>query len=218
MHLNAHLAFSTVVTLLLASILPVQLSFLEVAVCIAAGFAVDADFVLVRFAKYRNHRYLLTHSMFLPFILVVLSVCLLFLIQGTSLAWTSWICAVNVLIHDIVDSIDWGLNFFANGKIVGMRILLGGKTPEEFYAEARREAPIFAAFYKVYYGSATMRTLEAIAAAAMCIALVISWPGMGHDHWWTILAYLGFLCFHIVEYYRGLHPKHSSIARTGARR
>jgi hypothetical protein len=210
MHLNAHLAFSTAVVLLLALLLPIPLSFLEVAACIVAGVAVDGDFILLRFARHKNHRFLPTHSMLVPVAFILLSICFFILGQHASLVWTSWICAVNVLVHEAVDSLDWGLNFFANGRLVGKKILLGGKSPEEFYAEAQKTTPVYAAFYKAYYGNSTMRVLEAIAIVAMCIALVISWPGVGHEHWWTILAYIGFLGFHAVEYHRVSHPKSAS--------
>lgn len=210
MHLTAHLAFSTAVALLLVTFFQIQLPPLEVAACIVAGFVVDADFVLLRFARYKNHRLLPTHSVFLPFSFIVLSACLLLLVPGSSLVLTSWMCAVNILVHDAFDSIDWGLNFFANGKIVGKKILLAGKTSEEFYAEAKKSTPAYAAFYKAYYGNATMRALEAAAIASMCIALAVSWPGAGHVQWWTILAYAVFLGFHAVEYRRASRSRTAS--------
>jgi hypothetical protein len=212
MHLNAHLAFSTAVVLLLVMLLPIHLSFLEIAACIVTGFAVDGDYILLRFARHKNHRLLPTHSMLVPVAFILLSVCFFFLDQFTSLVWTSWICAINVLVHDALDSIDWGLNFFANGKIVGKKILLGGKTSDEYYAEANKTTPVYAAFYKAYYGNSTMRVLEAIAIVAMFTALAITWSGAGHEHWWTILAYVGLLGFHAVEFRRCLRAKRASQA------
>jgi hypothetical protein len=212
MHLNAHLAFSTAVVLLLVTLLPIHLSFLEIGTCIVAGFAVDGDFVLLRFVRHKNHRLLPTHSVLVPVAFILLSICLLLLVKGTSLVWTTWTCAINVLVHDALDSIDWGLNFFANGKLVGKKILLGGKASEEFYAEARKTTPMYVAFYKAYYGNSTMRVLEAIAIVSMCAALAISWPGAGHEHWWTLIAYVGFLSFHAVEFRKGLRSKRASQA------
>ncbi len=210
MHLNAHLAFSTAGALLLATLLSVHLSSLEVATCVIAGIAVDGDFILLRFTRYKNHRLLPTHSMLVPVVFILLSMCVFFLAPSSSFVWTLWICAINVLVHDGVDSLDWGLNFYANGKLVGKKILLGGKTSEEFYAEAQKVTPVYAAFYKAYYGNSTMRVLEVIAIVAMCTALAISWPGAGHEHWWTILAYVGLLGFHAVEYRKCLRSIHAS--------
>jgi hypothetical protein len=50
-----------------------------------------------------------------------------------------------------------------------------------------------------------MQVLEMLAVASMCLVLAISWPGAGHEHWWTILAYAGLLVFHGTEYRKGLH-------------
>nr|MDO8084454.1 hypothetical protein [Candidatus Sigynarchaeum springense]MDO8118552.1 hypothetical protein [Candidatus Sigynarchaeota archaeon] len=207
MHLNAHLAFGTAVTLLLVNFLQLHLSFLEVAICIAASFVVDTDIVLLRFARHKNHRLLPTHSMLLPFALIVLSACFLFLVEGTSLVWAAWTCAINVLVHDVLDSIDWGLNFFANGKIVGKKVLLGGKTPEEFYAEAQKSTSAYAIFCMTYYKNPAMKALEVTAIVAMCIVLAITWPGAGHEQWWTMPAYAALLCFHVIGYRRSSRPK-----------
>ncbi len=212
MHLNAHLAFSTAVVLLLVTLLPIHLSFLEVAACIVAGVAVDGDFIFLRFAWHKNHRMLLTHSVLVPVAFILLSICFFLLAPSTSLVWTAWICAISVLVHDGVDSIDWGLNFFANGKLVGKKILYGGKTSEEYYAEAKKTPSVYVTFFKAYYGNSTMRVLEATAIVAMCTVLAISWPGAGHEHWWTILAYVGLLGFHVVQFRWGLRAKPASQA------
>ncbi|NMC05296.1 MAG: hypothetical protein GYA24_08800 [Candidatus Lokiarchaeota archaeon] len=202
MHLNAHIAFSTAVTLLMTTIGPVRASWLEIVACILAGVVIDGDFIFLHFSRHKNHRMLLTHSIVLPLAFILASIALMFLARGTSLAWTAWTCAINALVHDAVDSIDWGLNFFANGKIVGKRILLGGASPEAYYAEARKTTPIYAAFYRAYYGHKAMRALEVVALVTMCAALAVSWPGAGQDHWWTILAYAGLLGFHAMEWRR----------------
>ncbi|HME54862.1 MAG TPA: hypothetical protein VKM55_21840 [Candidatus Lokiarchaeia archaeon] len=201
-HVNTHLAFGTFTTLLFTAIFPGQLSFFEVAACILSACVVDVDFLFSKFMKYHNHRLLPTHSAVMPAALFIIAIVLtLGWPAMSSLSLTAIICGINVLIdHDLVDSYDWGLNFFLNGKIVGKKILIGNKTPDEYYQLASKYVPEHAPFIKKYYESNIMRALEIIAFSLMVISLLLSWNGAGHEQWWVLICYVGFLGFHLHYY------------------
>jgi hypothetical protein len=205
-HLNAHLALGVFTTLVFTMIFPGQLSFFEIAACILSACAIDADFVLSKHARQNNHRLLPTHSIVIPIACFVIAIIIA---AGwpawNSLALTAMICGINVLVdHDLVDSLDWGLNFFLTGKIVGKKILIGDKTPEEYYQLASKYSPSYSAFLKKYYHSNVMRALEITAFALMVIMILLTWNAAGHDFWWVVICYAGLLGFHFYHYNKGL--------------
>lgn len=205
-HLNTHLAFGAFTTLVFSAIFPGQLSFFELSACVLSACAVDLDYLLSKHAKQNNHRMLPTHSVATPAACWIIAVVL-------AIGWPSWhslsltalICGINVLIdHDLMDSLDWGLNFFLTGKIVGKKILIGNKTPEEYYQIASKYTPSYAPFLKKYYNSKIMRALEITAFSLMVILMIGTWNAAGHDLWWVLICYAGLLGFHLYHYTKAL--------------
>lgn len=206
-HLNAHLALGVFTTLVFTTIFPNQLTFLEITACIFSACVVDMDFLFSKYGKYHNHRVLPTHSVAIPAAFFIIAIVLaLYWPADNSLALTATICGINVLIdHDLVDSLDWGLNFFLNGKIVGKKILIGDKTPDEYYQIASSKyIPMYAPFLKKYYDSKIMRALEITAFSLMLMALIFTWNITGHEYWWVLIFYTGLLGFHLYYYKKGL--------------
>jgi len=206
MHINVHLALGTFTTLVFTMIFPGQLSFLEIGACILSACVVDVDFLFAKHAKYQNHRLLPTHSVATPAAFFGIAIVLALVWSADrSLALTSMICGINVLIdHDLVDSYDWGLNFFLNGRILGKKILIGDKTPDEYYQFASKYYPRYAPFLKKYYDSKIMRAIEITAFSLMLVALFLTWNVAGHEYWWVLICYAGSLGFHLYHYKKGL--------------
>jgi hypothetical protein len=211
MHLTGHVAIGATIALLSTLVIPGSVPFLGIAIAIAAGCVIDMDFVLLRFTRIKNHRMYLTHSVLVPLMLLLVSVLFfLFISPGTSLGWIALVSSINVLVHDAIDSTDWGLNFFANGKIVGKKLLLGGKDAKEFYEEAKKFVPYSTRFYLAYYGNTWFKLLEIIAASSMIGSFIITWPGAGHEQWWALVAYAFTFAFHAIEYRKCTRAKHVS--------
>lgn len=206
MHINVHLALGTFTTLMFTAIFPGQLTFLEIAACILSACVVDVDFLFSKFARYNNHRLLPTHSIAVPVVFFsVAVVAALAWPEDGSLALTAIICGLTVLIdHDLVDSYDWGLNFFLNGKVLGKKILIGNKSPDEYYELASHYAPRYAPFLKKYYDNKIMRALEIVAFVLMLIGFIVSWNGAGQGQWWVLICYPCLLGFHLYHYIKGL--------------
>lgn len=94
-----HISQGIIVAMLFLS----SLCLIEFCIVVAFPFIIDLDFLLSKYAKNRNHRLLITHSL-IPYIcLLVIGIFFpLFLILG--------ICGV---VHILTDTIDWGTALFA---------------------------------------------------------------------------------------------------------
>ena len=102
MHINSHFA----VGVIFASILNYFFKFtlLEFSLIVLFSFFCDFDVLFIKFAKDHNHRLLITHSIIPSIILIII---------GYILMWPVLIiCGFSYSIHIIIDTIDWGTNFF----------------------------------------------------------------------------------------------------------
>lgn len=146
-----------------------------------------------------------THTLIVPSLFFAASLLIFFMPGGSSsLAWASLICGINILVHELLDSIDWGLNFFVNGKLVGKKILLSGSTTEELYKKAQDYSPIYSYFFKLYYENKVIIIIEIASFSFMILAFSVSWQIIGNEFWWVVPVYAGFLALHVSEYKRGM--------------
>lgn len=120
MHINSHFA----VGIIIASFLNFYLEFklIEFLLVLSFSFICDFDVLFTKFAKDNNHRMLITHS-------IIPSVIIIFI--GCIFHWVTLIISgFTYLIHIVIDTIDWGTNFFYfNHKQVGFKLLI---SKEEF--------------------------------------------------------------------------------------
>ena len=120
MHINSHFA----VGIIIASFLNFYLEFelIEFLLVLSFSFICDFDVLFTKFAKDNNHRMLITHS-------IIPSVIIIFI--GCIFHWVTLIISgFAYLIHIVIDTIDWGTNFFYfNHKQVGFKLLI---SKEEF--------------------------------------------------------------------------------------
>ncbi|MHA1411669.1 MAG: hypothetical protein ACTSUX_09955 [Promethearchaeota archaeon] len=115
MHINSHFA----VGMIFASILNYfyNFSIFEFMLIVIFSFICDFDVFLSKYAKNGNHRMLISHSV-LPSILIII-VGIIFSFQVLVFGGIAY------AIHIIIDSLDWGTNFFYfNKKPVGPKLLI----------------------------------------------------------------------------------------------
>jgi len=139
MHINSHFA----VGVIFASFLNNNFNFnlFDFSMIVFFSFICDFDVFFSKYAKDHNHRLLITHSIIPSVILVVI---------GYIIRWPALIISgFSYFIHIIIDTIDWGTNFFFfQKKQVGFKFLiskeefenlpeylLNYKNPESFFDE-----------------------------------------------------------------------------------
>ncbi len=120
MHINSHFAVGVIIASYLNFFLPFNI--FEFLIIILFSFICDFDVLFSKFAIDNNHRMLITHSIIPSLIIIVL---------GLLINWVVLIISGFVyLIHIIIDSFDWGTNFFYFKKRqVGLKFLI---SKEEF--------------------------------------------------------------------------------------
>ena len=97
----------------------------------------------------------------------------------STIAWTSVIAGVNMVIHVALDSIDWGANLFLRNKLEGKRILMEGKTDEEMTEEMDRSPSKNGYFFKKYYENKLIVAFEILCFISMLILVLIAWNEIG---------------------------------------
>jgi hypothetical protein len=207
-HLNTHIAIGTATVLLIMHFIPIHFSFLEVAGAIVASFFPDLDYalwIISRSRKHHNHRMFPTHSIAGPiFLLGCAVVAFILLGPASSLAVALCVAAVAMSTHLFMDSLDFGLNLFLNGRLVGKKLVYGKKTPEEFDADAHR-LPVWELHYiQAYYSNNFIRAWEIAALIAMILALLFTMRDVGAGQWWVLIAYGAMLGYHFLVRRRGM--------------
>lgn len=188
MHINSHFAVGVII----ASILNYFFKFtlLEFSMIVLFSFFCDFDVLFIKFAKDHNHRLLITHSI-IPSIIVI--------IIGYILMWPVLIiCGFTYSIHIIIDTIDWGTNFFYfQKKQIGFKFLI---SKDEF-----KNLPKYLAEYKVpeyffskkYYNSKVYLAIETLLFILMLISI---WIFALHYVFLIVLYFIG-LYFHLHRHY-----------------
>ncbi|MHA1681898.1 MAG: metal-dependent hydrolase [Promethearchaeota archaeon] len=199
MHVNTHFATGVISTLLFTIVLPVKLHPVELLACIFAACVPDGDYILSRWAKNSNHRWLPTHSIFPGLGALAFGILLLVSIDASNaVAWTSAICGVNMIIHVSLDSVDWGANLFLRNRLEGKRILMGGKTDEQITKEMDRSPSKNGFFFKKYYENKTIIFIEISSLILMILLIILTWSETGTPASVLILCtYPAFVAYHL---------------------
>ena len=188
MHINSHFA----VGIIIASILNYYLKFnlYEFLLIVFFSFICDFDVLLVKFAKDKNHRMLITHSIIPGIVIIVL---------GFILNWVALIISgISYSIHIIIDTFDWGTNFFYfTKKQVGFKLLI---SEEEFnnisqYLAKYKNPQTF--FDKKYYGNLICLLMEVLIFTGMIFFIII----FALNYFTVIIFYPFFLTFHLVRHF-----------------
>ncbi|MFW9998680.1 MAG: hypothetical protein ACFE9Q_06180 [Candidatus Hodarchaeota archaeon] len=188
MHINVHMAIGVIIT----SVLDYFFNFtiLEFIAIVLFSFICDFDVFLSKFAKDNNHRLLITHSI-IPSILII--------IIGYILRWSVLIfIGYSYALHIIIDTTDWGTNFFYfQNKLVGLKLLISKEETENLSKYLANYKVPASFFDEKYYGNKICIGIEVISFVLMIIFITIFAP----QYIFLILLYfLGFY-FHLHRHF-----------------
>ena len=188
MHINGHFA----VGIIIASILNYYLMFnlYEFLLIVFFSFICDFDVLFTKFAKDNNHRMLITHSIIPGIVIIVL---------GVTFNWVALIISgISYSIHIIIDTFDWGTNFFYfTKKQVGLKLLI---SEEEFnhisqYLAKYKNPQSF--FDKKYYGNLICLLTEVLIFIGMITFIII----FALNYFIIVIFYPFFLTFHLIRHF-----------------
>ena len=167
-----------------------DLNFLEFFLIALFAFVCDFDIFLSKYALDNNHRMLITHS-----IIPAISITILGLIFNLTVLIIS---GFSYSIHIIIDTFDWGTNFFYfQKKQVGLKLLI---TKEEFnniskYKSQFKRPESF--FDKKYYGKIACITTEVLIFILMILFITL----FALKYFLIVIIYFVFLAFHLQRHF-----------------
>ena len=188
MHINSHFATGVI----FASILNYFFNFslFEYFLILALSFICDFDIFFSQFAKNHNHRMLISHSIIPSLFIIVL---------GVIINWPAlYFSGITYSIHIVIDTFDWGTNFFYfQKKQVGLKLLI---SKEEFndlpkYLTEYKKPESF--FDEKYYSNKICLGIEVIIFILMVIFTII----FAFQYIFFILIYFIFLSFHLYRHF-----------------
>ena len=188
MHINNHFA----VGVIFASILNYFFNFnvLEFSSIVLFSFICDFDVFFSKFAKDHNHRLLFTHS-------IIPSLMILFL--GLIFNWMVLIISgISYSIHIVIDTLDWGTNFFYfQKKQVGFKGLISKEEFEnlpDYLSKYKNPA----SFFDVkYYNNKFCLSIEIILFILMMVFIII----YALQFILITLLYIPFIWFHLSRHF-----------------
>ena len=167
-----------------------DLNFLGYFLIVLFAFVCDFDIFLSKYALDNNHRMLITHSIIPGIIITIL---------GLIFNWTVLIISgLSYSIHIIIDTFDWGTNFFYfQKKQVGLKLLI---TKEEFnniskYMSQFKRPESF--FDKKYYGNIACITTEVLIFILMILFITL----FALKYFLIVIIYFVFLAFHLQRHF-----------------
>lgn len=189
MHINSHMAIGIIIASIIHAIL--KLTLLEFTLIVFFSFIVDFDVFFSKFAKDRNHRNLISHSVIPPIVIIFL---------GLFFFWpVLMVCGFTYLLHIIIDTFDWGTNFFFfPKKTFGLRFLISKEEEEnleEFLEEFKNPRSFFD--FK-YYRSKFSLFMEFTLFIAMLICFIL----FALEYIYLIVIYFLGLYFHLSVHYK----------------
>ena len=162
-HINSHFAIGVIFASILHHFFDFTL--LEFLIIIVASFVCDLDIFFSKYAKDRNHRNLITHSIIPSIFIIVL---------GIIFGWTALIISgIAYFIHIFVDLFDWGTNFlYFPRKTYGPRFLIRKEEEnlQEYLAKYKNPHSFFD--FK-YYNSKVNVSIEVSLFVFMIIVIFI---------------------------------------------
>ena len=160
MHINSHFATGVI----FASILNYFYSFslFEFVFIVIFSFICDLDVFFSKYALNHNHRMLISHSIIPGFLITIM---------GIIFIWPALIFSgLSYSLHVIIDTFDWGTNFFYfQKKQIGLKLLISKEEFENLpkYLLEFKKAESF--FDSKYYSSKVSLGIEAILFILMLV-------------------------------------------------
>jgi len=189
MHINSHFAAG----LIFASILNYFYSFslFEFVFIVFFSFICDLDVFFAKYAIDHNHRMLISHSIIPGFLMLLLGI----IINWPVLAFSG----ATYSLHVIIDTFDWGTNFFYfQKKQIGLKLLISKEEFENLpkYLSEFKKAESF--FDTKYYSSRVSLGIEAILFILMCVFTIL----FAFQFIFIITLYFLGLFFHLTRHFR----------------
>ncbi|TFF63487.1 MAG: hypothetical protein EU521_01485 [Promethearchaeota archaeon] len=189
MHINAHFAIGIIIASLFNAIYDFNL--LEFGLIVVCGFIMDFDVFFSKFAKDGNHRMLLSHSIIPGIILFII---------GMLFLWPALVISgLAFIIHIVIDTLDWGTNFFGvHKKPFGPKLLI---SKEEFdnIDEVLTQYKIKKAFFDIrYYSKKIIIAIE----ISLFIFMILTVFMFASEYFLWSLIYFPFLFFHLLVYFQ----------------
>ena len=188
MHINTHFGIGVIIASIFNHFF--NFNFLEFFLIVLFAFLCDFDVFLSKYALNHNHRMLFTHSI-IPGVII--------LILGLIINWDALILSgFSYSLHIILDTFDWGTNFFYfQKKQVGLKFLL---SKEEFnnitkYLSQYKSPQSF--FDKKYYGNIGCLIIEALIFILMVLFIAI----FALNYILIVIIYFPFLAFHLFRHF-----------------
>jgi hypothetical protein len=191
MHTTVHVALGIIIASISSFFF--QMNFWTFSVIAICGFAPDFDIVFSKKARDWNHRNLITHSIYMPSI--ILGIGIIF-----SISWII-IAAISYISHLSMDLIDWGTDLFHTNKTVGIAFLLKPLSENHTQEEIKTNPHAKWFFLELYFGSKGLKFYETLLCIIMVLMLFIFSP----IYWYFIVLYIAAFIFHLVEYLEFKH-------------
>jgi len=189
MHINSHFSVGIIV----ASILNYfySFSFFEFVFIVLFSFICDLDVFFAKYAINHNHRMLISHSIIPGFLILLIGII------------TNWpvlaFSGVVYSIHVIIDTFDWGTNFFYfQKKQVGLKLLISKEEFENLpkYLSKFKKAESF--FDSKYYSNKVNLGIEAILFILMFVFIIL----FAFQFIFLIILYFLGLFFHLTRHFK----------------
>jgi hypothetical protein len=188
MHINSHFA----VGLIFVSILYNFYHFnpLEFSLILIASFICDFDIFFSKFASDHNHRMLFSHSV-LPSVVIIL--------VGIISGWyVLTFIGTSYCIHVIIDTFDWGTNFFYfNKRSIGLKLLISKTELENLNTYVSQYKYKESFFDAKYYNNKINLLIETL----LFIMMIVSVMFFAIEYAWVCLFYFIGLYFHISRHF-----------------
>jgi len=189
MHINSHFS----VGIIIASILNYFYSFtlFEFAFIVFFSFICDLDVFFSKYAINHNHRMLISHSIIPGFLMLLIGII------------TNWpvlaFSGVAYSIHVIIDTFDWGTNFFYfQKKQIGLKLLISKEEFENLpkYLSKFKKAESF--FDSKYYSNKVNLGIEAMLFILMLVFIIL----FAFQFIFIIILYFIGLFFHLTRHFK----------------
>jgi len=189
MHINSHFATGVILTSILNYFY--SFSFFEFVFIVLFSFICDLDVFFAKYAINHNHRMLISHSIIPGFLILLIGII------------TNWpvlaFSGVVYSIHVIIDTFDWGTNFFYfQKKQVGLKLLISKEEFENLpkYLSKFKKAESF--FDSKYYSNKVNLGIEAILFILMFVFIIL----FAFQFIFIIILYFLGLFFHLTRHFK----------------
>ena len=164
MHINSHFAVGIICTSIFHSIF--NFTLFEFLLVVLLSFICDFDVFFAKYAVNHNHRMLISHSILPGFLIIII---------GIIFIWPALFCSgLAYSLHIIIDTFDWGTNFFYfQKKQIGLKLLISKEEFENLpkYLSEFKRAESF--FDLKYYKSKISLSIEVILFILMMIFIIV---------------------------------------------